>query len=118
MEPADLKLLQRIKISIWITIIGLLLSGISAFTLRPELEFALRFKSVMPAEIYNWLLQVQGAVSETIQHFPFMLYGYDWLGFAHFLIAIAFIGALRNPVKNEWVVQFGMIASFLSIIMA
>lgn len=118
MEAADLKLLQKIKIGIWITIIGLVLNGLSAFTLRPELEFALRFKSIMPDEIYSWLLQVQSAVTETIQRFPFMLYGYDWLGFAHFLIAIAFIGALRNPVKNEWIVQFGMIAAFLSIIMA
>jgi hypothetical protein len=44
-----------------------------------------------------------------------MFYGTDWLAFAHIVIAIAFIGPLRDPVKNVWVVQFGMIACVLVI---
>jgi hypothetical protein len=31
------------------------------------------------------------------------------------VIAIAFIGPLRNPVKNIWVIEFGMIAYVLLI---
>ena len=47
-----------------------------------------------------------------------MRYGFDWLAFAHVLIAIAFIGPLKDPIKNEWVVSWGIIASALSIVMA
>jgi hypothetical protein len=32
------------------------------------------------------------------------------LAFAHFVIAVTFIGVLKNPVRNIWVLQFGMIA--------
>jgi hypothetical protein len=42
--------------------------------------------------------------------YPFLAYGTDWLAFAHLMIAIAFIGPLKDPIKNIWVVEFGMIA--------
>ena len=44
-----------------------------------------------------------------------MSYGTDWLAFAHFVIAILFVGPFRDPQKNIWVIQFGLIASFLII---
>jgi hypothetical protein len=34
---------------------------------------------------------------------------------AHFVLAILFIGPLRDPVKNIWVIQFGLIACALVI---
>jgi hypothetical protein len=39
-----------------------------------------------------------------------MAYGTDWLAFAHLVIAVAFIGPLRDPVRNIWVIEFGLIA--------
>jgi hydrogenase/urease accessory protein HupE len=47
-----------------------------------------------------------------------MLYGTDWLAFAHIVIAIAFFGAIRDPVRNIWVVEFGMIACMLVVPLA
>jgi hypothetical protein len=44
-----------------------------------------------------------------------MAYGTDWLAFGHIAIAIAFIGALRNPVRNIWLFDFGMIACVLIV---
>ncbi len=41
---------------------------------------------------------------------PYLLYGNDWLAFAHLVIAVAFHGVWRDPVRNVWVVEFGMIA--------
>jgi hypothetical protein len=41
---------------------------------------------------------------------PFVLYGTDWLAFAHLVIAVAFYGPYRDPVRNIWVVEFAMIA--------
>jgi hypothetical protein len=37
------------------------------------------------------------------------------LAFAHFVLAILFIGPYKNPVKNKWVIEFGMIACILII---
>jgi hypothetical protein len=62
-----------------------------------------------------WLLKVRGALVETNTKHPFLAYGTDWLAFGHFVIAIAFIGPWRDPVKNIWVVEFGMIACILVI---
>jgi len=47
-----------------------------------------------------------------------MAYGTDWLAFAHLVIAVAFLGPLRDPAKNIWVVEFGIISSVAIIPMA
>ena len=44
-----------------------------------------------------------------------LFYGTDWLAFGHFVIAIAFVGALRDPVGNHWRFDLGLIASGLVI---
>jgi hypothetical protein len=45
----------------------------------------------------------------------FLFYGTDWLAFGHFVIAVAFIGAFRDPVRNIWLFNFGKIACALVI---
>jgi hypothetical protein len=62
-----------------------------------------------------WLSKVRDALIETNVKYPFIAYGTDWLAFAHFVIAIAFIGPLRDPFRNVWVVEFGMIACALIV---
>lgn len=106
---------NKINIAIWITIVGLVLNGLTAFALHTELNIILHFKSLLPQSIYDWLFTVRQAVITAGQEYPFMLYGYDWLGFAHLFIAIAFFGPLKDPVKNEWVIKFGMIVSALTV---
>ncbi|HON08072.1 MAG TPA: hypothetical protein PLW02_08245, partial [Verrucomicrobiota bacterium] len=59
--------------------------------------------------------KVRDALIETNAKYPFIAYGTDWLAFAHFVIAVAFIGPLRDPVKNVWVIEFGMIACILVV---
>jgi len=44
-----------------------------------------------------------------------LLYGLDWLGYAHIIIALAFIGPWRDPIKNIWVIEFGIIVSLLTL---
>jgi hypothetical protein len=51
-------------------------------------------------------------IRHTSKDYPFLFYGYDWLAFAHFVLAILFIGPLRDPVKNKWVIEFGIIACY------
>ena len=54
-------------------------------------------------------------VQQTGKNYPFLFYVYDWLAFAHFVLAILFIGPIRDPVKNKWVIEFGIIACLLII---
>jgi hypothetical protein len=58
----------------------------------------------------EWLNNVYAAVKNSNANYPFLSYGTDWLAFAHLMIALAFIGPLKDPVKNIWVIEFGMIA--------
>ncbi|MEO8711947.1 MAG: hypothetical protein ABI405_07495 [Parafilimonas sp.] len=112
------RLRRKIKIAIIITILGLLLNGISAIPLISELNILLSKPDALPAFLRDWWVYVNKGVNETTRNYPFMRYGFDWLAFAHFLIAIAFIGPLKDPVKNEWIISWGMIASILSALMA
>ena len=50
------------------------------------------------------------ALSDTGQRYPFLAYGTDWLAFAHLVIAVAFVGPWLDPVRNRWVISFGLIA--------
>src|SRR5258708_34956825 len=63
----------------------------------------------------HWIVRVRDALRATNAAYPFMAYGTDWLAFGHFMIAVAFIGALRDPVRNVWLFTFGMIACVLVV---
>ncbi len=91
-------------------IICLALSGITAFAIETELTWILSWWPEDSSGFHYWLLTCHTAISETNFHYPQVAYGYDWLAFAHLVIAVAFIGPLKDPVKNIWVIEFGMIA--------
>lgn len=95
-------------------IIALFLSGLTAIPLESELAFLSRCFSPNTA-IGDWLQRVHLAIVSINKQYPFLAYGYDWLAFAHFVLAILFIGPLKDPVKNKWVIEFGMIACVLII---
>jgi hypothetical protein len=96
-------------------IVCLAISGITAFPLAAELQLgssvlhSLGVQHLLPS-LVQWVDRVHDGVDATNAKYPFIFYGTDWLAFAHLMIAVAFIGPLRDPVRNIWVVQFGMIA--------
>jgi hypothetical protein len=93
-------------------IIALVLSGVTAFPIHSQLTIAndwIRARQFDNA-LTQWIQFVYRGVDETYSKYPFMAYGTDWLAFAHLVIAVAFIGPLRDPVKNIWVIEFGLIA--------
>jgi len=103
------KLKTQIRYMVAFFMVALVISGATAIPVESELTVALTF--ISPNSMLGSLLAtVLDAVQYTQQHYPFLLYGYDWLAFAHFVIAVAFIGVIKDPVKNIWVLQFGMIA--------
>lgn len=95
-------------------ILALVISGATAIPAESELAFATRLIP-MGTLIGDWLDKLYMAVVYQNRHYPYLAYGYDWLAFAHFVLAVLFIGPLRDPVRNKWVIEFGMIACVLVI---
>lgn len=109
-KQIETKLRNRIKRLIIFFILSLVISGITAFPIETELEIVNANIADFPQYFQNWMNQVYFAVKSTNENFPYLSYGTDWLAFAHIVIAVAFIGPLKDPLKNIWVIQFGMIA--------
>lgn len=109
--------IRRIRFWLAVFIGGLVLSGITAFPLQTELGWMvslLRSNSARPVaesvRLLPWMEGVNQGLMVTNTHYPFMAYGTDWLAFAHLVIAVAFIGPFLDPVRNKWVITFGLIA--------
>lgn len=105
---------KQIRLMLLFFIVMLALSGATAIPVISGLSFLLQSFPTHNA-IYHLLETVYAGALDTSNKYPFLFYGYDWLAFAHFVIAVAFIGPYRNPVKNIWVIEFGMIACMMVI---
>lgn len=119
------RLTRRIRALLVLFIAGLVTSGLTALPLVHELNALGKLLGIDPslpptyyAGLRYWIALVGQGLRATAAAYPFMAYGTDWLAFGHFAIAIAFLGPLRNPVRNVWVLEFGMIACFAVIPMA
>jgi hypothetical protein len=115
------RLMGRIRCLLVLFVVGLILSGLTAFPLKIEVDIlqsllgqGSSFEGFWP-DMARWISRVHAGVSEVHQKHLFISYGTDWLAFAHIVIAIGFIGAIRDPVRNIWVVEFGMIACVLVV---
>lgn len=115
MNTIETKIRSRLKVYISIIIFGLFVSGITAFPIESELAYLVNNSS---STLQQWLNKVYTAIKTTNQNFPFLSYGTDWLAFAHLMLAILFIGPFINPIKNKWVIQFGIICCVLIIPLA
>jgi len=67
--------------------------------------------------VSDWIEQLYTSVSETYTKYPAMAYCMDWLSYACIVFAIFIIGAIKNPVKNIWIIQVYMIACFLAFLL-
>ena len=110
------KLLLKIRLLVLFFIVALIGSGLTAFPLETELEIICKILGIspeLPASSYTglqgWMAWIYEGVKYTKEHYPFLLYGTDWLAFAHIMIAVAFIGLYRQPVRNQWIIHWAMI---------
>jgi hypothetical protein len=104
---------KTIKTWILIFIIALIISRVTAFALETELAWLSSLMGDNQSALTSWINKVFLALHDTNLKYPYLAYGYDWLAFAHLVIAVAFIGPLKDPVRNKWVIQFGMIACIM-----
>jgi hypothetical protein len=105
--------LRKIRFLLGAFCLLLIVSGVTAFPIAWEMSLADGFFKGSGSFMAGWIREVNLAVTEVNARYPYIFYGTDWLAFAHIVIATAFIGPLRDPVRNIWVLQFGMIACLM-----
>ncbi|MEP6682213.1 MAG: hypothetical protein ABJA35_03095 [Parafilimonas sp.] len=104
------KLLRQIRILSIIFIAALVISGITAFPIYEELKWVINSNIFdRNSVIAKWIYKVWIGVKKAHEDFPFIFYGFDWLAFAHIVIAILFIGVYQHPVRNRWIIQWAII---------
>jgi hypothetical protein len=112
MSKSNITTRKKIQMLTIFFMVALVVSGVSAIPVQTEIQWLL---TVVPEEwtnIHAWLLRISdqlGKIDGTI------LYGFDWLAFAHICIAACFYGILKDPVRNIWVVEFAIFCCFLII---
>ena len=111
--------LQRIRLLLGVFLLGLVASGVTAIPLPWEVGLLERWvgSCALIAQtapgLVSWINRVNEGVQNAYGQHPFLAYGTDWLAFGHVAIAVAFMGPLRDPIRNLWVIEFGMIACVL-----
>ncbi len=112
---------RLIRIILLFFVLALAASGLTAIPLQWEVRLLNQWlgpssfmQQAWPA-LAGWISRIDEGVQNGYGQYPFLAYGTDWLAFGHIAIALAFIGVLRDPLKNIWVVEFAMIACVLVI---
>ena len=103
-----------IRLCLIIVMLGLVVSGVTAFPLREELMLGRDILSgtgvgTLLPDLAFWVDRVAEGLVVTGEDYPFLAYGTDWLAFAHLAIAVAFVGPLIDPIRNVWVTIWGLI---------
>ena len=117
--------LRRCRVLLGLFMLGLIVSGITAFPLQREISAIAAVRGLDGASVADasngfdhWILTVRDGLRDSYARHPWLAYGTDWLAFAHIVIAVFFIGPLVDPVRNVWVLQAGIIACGLVILLA
>ena len=116
------KSLRRARLALAIFTVCLVAAGLTAIPVEWELDVLARWLGLPQdadaanhAGLAHWIAKVRAGVRDTNARYPFIAYGFDWLAFAHVVLAILFVGAISDPARNLWVITFGMIACVLVI---
>lgn len=108
--------LLRYRLSLGLFVVGLVLSGITAFPLLTELRLLAGWLGIDdPAQypqltgLRHWIGRVLFALEQNHREFPFLAYGYDWLAFGHLCIAVFFIRPFWKPLESDWALKCGLV---------
>ena len=99
-------------------IVLLILSGITAFPIQTEINFMMNIKIHFLDFIMEWLEKINSGVNDVYSKYPIHRLWYRLACICTHCNWIAFIGPYRDPVKNIWVIEFGMIACAMVIPLA
>ena len=118
--------ITKVRIAIGIVIVGLVISGLTAFPLLTELNWLAAIATGGSADldpanwsgVTAWILKVREGLEVTYAAYPFIAYGTDWLAFGHLVIALFYILPWREPARYRGVLWVGVWASLLVIPLA
>ncbi|MBS0630543.1 MAG: hypothetical protein JSS11_01415 [Verrucomicrobia bacterium] len=107
---------RRYRIVLTLFIIGLILSGVTAFPLLTELRWLCDLLGVdqttalaQSSGLAHWLARVRAGLEANARDYPFIAYGTDWLAFGHLAIAVFFIRPVFKPLESDWVLRCGLV---------
>ena len=113
------------RLTLSLFIVGLLLSGITAFPLLMELNLLTAWMGLGDAAspaghtgLDFWILTVKFGLADMYARYPWIAYGTDWLAFGHITIALFFIGPLVRPAEARANLLTGIAACLLVIPLA
>lgn len=111
----DLRYIRR-----WLAffVIALVLSGLTALPLVTLTAWLVDLTAPFGGALHEWAAHAAAAVAHVDATFPILFYGTDWLAFAHVVIGVAFIGPWRDPVRNKWVIEWGLWCCALVLVLA
>ncbi len=107
-EEEILKLRRTIRLGLGVFIVGLILSGGTAFPLLTELQLLCTWLG-LPTDaaatnhtgLSHWLLLVREGLATTYARYPFIAYGTDWLAFGHLVIALFSLRRIASPERTS-----------------
>lgn len=118
--PRDLR---YFRLCMAVVIVGLVLSGLTAFPLLTELEWLagwLGAPDVDGVGVYHglqaWISRVRDGLREMYGTWPWIAYGTDWLAFGHLVIALFFVGPLLYPQRDHRTTLLAGMAACVGVI--
>lgn len=117
------KTLRKIQIYLFLFFLGILFGLQTVVFVEIETDFLARhfgqgsFIEDMLPYVSSWIEKMNHDVTQTYERYPVMAYCMDWLSYACLVFALFIIGAIKNPVKNIWIIQAYMIACILAAIL-
>jgi len=103
--PTEAYILRSIRLWLAIFIVGLILSGVTAFPLQHELALLDYLSNHL-----NLTQHLPALAAWINARYPFLAYGTDWLAFGHIVIATAFVLPWRDPTRYEGIITWGLVA--------
>ena len=114
----------RFRVLMAIVIVGLVVSGLTAFPLLAEMELLGRWLG-LPSDgdsamdltgLRNWIYTVRQGLRDTYAAYPWMGYGTDWLAFGHLVIAGFFVGPLVWPRRDHRATLLAGMAACVAVV--
>lgn len=117
--------ITRFRFVLALFILGLVLSGVTAFPLLSEMKVVIHLLGLdqaVSATGYSglsyWILTVRFGLEDMYLRYPWIAYGTDWLAFGHIVIALFFIEPFRHPRESRPVLRVGIVACVMVVPLA
>jgi hypothetical protein len=104
-------LIFKFRVAMMLFIVGLVISGVTAFPLLLELRILSKLMGdVEHGNLGLWISTIREGLETTYARYPWVAYGTDWLAFGHLVIAMFFVHPLIHPRSSRPNIITGMVA--------